>query len=299
MKFFVGLLVSLFAVSAFAQDFREVALPSGGYVTIGQAVPKVLEMQKRAHAAATPMQPRPDVVLIDFPNNAFLIPISGNTAGSFGTYFKSDVTIANLKNAQQYVSAGYFQQGLDNTNANVKVRLFGPGEITTFRDFVGSSLGKSGIGSLFIYASDSVGNPDGNGEIDGYSRIWTPQPGSTGEVSQNFDAVDTNDLIGDGVTYILGLRQDTRFRSNVGIVNFSSTQHTWTVTSLSSGATSSITVLPYSVVQTGIAAGSANSSGDVQLGISTTSGDSWSAYGTTNDNTTGDGWVSRAKRFIP
>jgi len=297
MRVLAGLMFSLCALTVSAQEFHEVMLPNGRALTIGEAVPKVVAMKKSLHASS--YRPKPDVILLDFDNPAFLIPIAGNTPGSFGTYFRSDVTFANLRNAAQYIAAGYFQAGVDNTNATIRIRQFAAGEISTTRDFVGTALQANGIGSLFIYASDSQGNPDPNGRIDGYSRIWTPQPGSTGEVSQNFDAVDTNDIIGNGFTYIMGLRQDSRFRSNIGIVNFSSVAHTWTVTSLSTNATSSITVPPYSVIQTGIPAGSGASDGSVVLGLTTNSSDSWSAYGTTNDNTTGDGWVSRAKRFNP
>jgi len=296
MRYFAGLLLSLCALTVSAQEFHEVMLPSGRALTIAEAVPKFVAMKKALHASS--FRPSPDVILLDFDSTGFLIPIAGNTAGSFGTYFRSDVTFANLRNAPQVIAAAYFQAGVDNSNGTVRIRQFAAGEISTTRDFVGV-LGLGGIGSLFIYASDAQGNPDSNGQIDGYSRIWTPQPGTTGEVSQNFDAVDTNDIIGNGFTYIMGLRQDTRFRSNVGIVNFSGTAHTWTVTSLTTNANSSITVPPYSVIQTGIPANSGGSDGGVVLGLTTNSSDSWSAYGTTNDNTTGDGWVSRAKRFNP
>lgn len=297
MRIFVALMLSLCASTAYARDFHQLTLPNGKPLTVADVVPKVMAMQTAARASA--VIPRPDIIYLDTAGRAFIIPISGNTAGSFGTYFRSDVTIANLRNAQQFIAATYFQQGQDNSSAPIVGTTFGPGEIDTIPDFVGTVIQKGGIGTLFIYASDTQGNPDSNGQIDGFSRIWTPQPNSTGEVSQNFDAIDPGDITGNGFTYILGLRQDSRFRSNIGIVNFSGAAHSWTVTSLSTGVTSTINVPPYSVIQTGVAAGSASSNGFVQLGLATNSNDTWSAYGTTNDNTTGDGWVSRAKRFVP
>jgi hypothetical protein len=254
-------------------------------------------MHAAAHASS--LTPKPQVIHDDSDGTGYLIPIAGNTAGANGTYFRSDVTIANLKNAPQVITAVYFQQGQDNSNAPATAAQFGAGEIETIPDFVGTVIQAGGIGTLFIYASDAQGNPDATGQIDGYSRIWTPQPGSTGTVSQNFDAVDPADLFGNGFTYILGLRQNAQFRSNIGIVNFSSVAHSFTVTSLINGVSSPINVPPFSVIQTSVAAGSADPDGFLQLGISTNSNDTWTAYGTTNDNTTGDGWVSRAKRFVP
>jgi len=291
MRIAVALALSFCAVAAFGQEFHEVAL------TVGDAGASITAMRLAARESA--MRPSPNVVAIDRPQNALIIPISGNTPGNFGTYFRSDVTIANLKGEKQYVAAAYLRAGVDNTTNPVKIAQFDPGSVVTYPDFVGTTLQKDGLGALFIYASDQQGNPDSTGKIDAYSRIWTPQPGSTlGQVSQNFDAVDPFDLTGNGFTYIIGLRQDIKFRSNVGIVNFSAQGQTWTVFSQATGKSVALGVPPYSVIQTNVPDGSADNAGFVQLSITTTAPLGWTAYGTTNDNTTGDGWVSRAKRSL-
>lgn len=296
MKILFVVALSVFVSTASAQEFRPALSDDGHQVTVGEAAGKLIAMRNAAHAAA--LHPSPDIIVLDNAQNAFVIPISGNTPGNFGTYFRSDVTIGNLGNNDQYIAAAYFQAGADNTNAPVTVATFKAGSFTTLPDFVGKTLKKDGLGALFIYASDSKGNPDTTGKIDGYSRIWTPQPGSaTGEVSQNFDAVNPFDLSGNGFTYIMGLRQDAKFRSNVGIVNFSPDGHTWTVLALGTGVSQTFGVPPYSVLQTSVPPNSSNAQGFLHLSITTTSAFGWTAYGTSNDNTTGDGWVSRAKRF--
>lgn len=297
MKTLAVFAVSLCVMTASAQEFHEVMSASGRPMTIGEAAARMIELKNSAHTSK--LQPAPDIIVVDSAQNAFLIPIAGNTQGNFGTYFRSDVTIANLRGSDQYIAVGYFRQGVDNTNAPVKVSSFRAGSFTTFADFVGSVLKTDGLGALYVYASDANGNPDTNGKIDGYSRIWTPQPGSpTGEVSQNFDAVNPFDLSGNGFTYIMGLRQDARFRSNVGIVNFSPDSHTWTVSALGTGVTVTVGIPAYSVLQTSVPPNASDNQGFLQLSITTNSPVGWTAYATTNDNTTGDGWVSRAKRFV-
>ncbi|MGZ4808912.1 MAG: hypothetical protein ACXV7D_06225 [Thermoanaerobaculia bacterium] len=262
---------------------------------------EVMQRIRAAHVVRSQaMQPRRHVIEFDLSESEFLIPIAGNTAASGGTYFRSDVTFANLRNAKQNFGVLYLQAGQDNSSAAPKFYSLDAGAIVTVTDFVGTNLQKGGIGSLLVFGTDEQGSRDVNAELDGFSRIWTPQPGSSGAVSQNFDAISTLDLIGNGITYILGLRQNAQFHSNVGIVNLDSSAHNFNVTSLVTGASETITVPAMSVVQTGIPANSGgSSSGSVQLGLTTDSTDVWSAYGTSNDNTTGDGWVSRAKRFTP
>jgi hypothetical protein len=297
-RFLIALTLSWCAVPSLFADggLAEIEAPFNAPRTASE----VMERIRAARVVRSQsMKPRPHVIEFDFSESEFLIPISGNTPASGGTYFRSDVTFANLLNVKQNFGVLYLQAGQDNSSAAPKFYSLEAGAIVTVTDFVGTSLQKNGIGSLLVFGTDGQGNRDVNAELDGFSRIWTPQPGSSGAVSQNFDAISTIDLIGNGITYILGLRQNAQFRSNVGIVNLDSSAHNFNVTSLVTGASETITVPAMSVVQTGIPANSGSSAtGSVQLGLSTDSSDVWSAYGTTNDNTTGDGWVSRAKRFV-
>ena len=82
------------------------------------------------------------------------------------------------------------------------------------------------------------------------------------------------------------------FRTNVGLVNLYDTSNTFTVNvvGLQGSTTFQTTVQPYSMEQPALPAGVF---GD--LFIHVTSGASnfnwWSAYGSSVDNATGDGWV--------
>jgi hypothetical protein len=191
----------------------------------------------------------------------------------------------------QYLSVGFLVRGQNNGSAPVKRFTIDPNTTTMTRDFVGTTLGTSGLGTILVIATDSAGNPDELAEIDGFSRIWTPQPGSSGSVSQAFESIDIEDNL--ATSYAYGLRQDASFRTNVGLVNPYAGANTFTVFVNGTGGSTTFTqtVQPYSMEQVAIPAGNW---GDLYIRVS--SADSnfnwWSAYGTSVDNVTGDGWVS-------
>ena len=240
---------------------------------------------------------RVSVIAFDVHDSSFLIPIAGNTAGGGGTFFRSDMSIANYRSVAQRLGIGWLAQGQNNTNSPLQFFNIPANSTAALNDFVGATLGKTGLGAIFVEGVDSAGNLDSMASLDGFSRIWTPQPGSSGSVSQNFDAVSLTDLIGSLDTFIIGLKQSSAFRSNVGIVNLDTAAHTWTIRSTVTGATSTVTVQPYSVSQGGAPAGSADSLGNVNLQLNSDGfGFWWSAYGSSTDNVTGDGWISRGKQ---
>src|SRR5207237_3700283 len=122
-------------------------------------------------------------------------------------------------------------------------------------DFVARVLGKSGLGSILVVAVDAAGNVDTSASIDGFSRIWTNQPGSAGTVSQDFPPVETQDSL--STSYGYGLRQDEQYRTNVGLVNLYSTPQTFTIAVVGLRGSTSFTqsVQPYSMEQVGLPAG--------------------------------------------
>jgi len=240
---------------------------------------------------------RASVIAVDFHDTAFIIPVAGNLQGSGGTFFKSDVSIANYRSATQRIGVGWMAQGVNNGNSALQYFTIPVNTVANLNDFVGVTLGKTGLGGLFIEGVDAAGAIDSNASLDAFSRIWTPQPGSSGSVSQNFDAVSLTDSIGSLTAYIIGLKQSNAFRSNVGIVNLDTVAHNWTIRSAITGASSTVTVQGFSITQTGAPAGSADSGGNVALTLNSDGfGFYWSAYGSSTDNTTGDGWISRAKQ---
>jgi hypothetical protein len=239
---------------------------------------------------------RASVITVDWSTDSFIIPVAGNTPGSGGTFFKSDVVFNNDRLAAQRIAVGWLQQGANNCSAPVQYFNLPANSVTVLDDFVGNTLGKTGLGAILVISVDAAGNYDENGEIDGYSRIWTPQPGSAGTVSQNFQAISTEDSLGSLEATLMGLKQSSAFRTNVGVVNLDTAgAHTWTFTSIFNGNVTSLTVQPCSVSQAGAAANSASASGNLAFTVKSDGfGFWWSGFGSSSDNVTGDGWVARA-----
>ena len=293
-KFFFSAIAAsfVFALCLSADETpRPIAAPAGAPKTVAELFERLHPMVRSQSIG------RPNVITSDGHAAAFLIPISGNLQGAGGTFFKSDLFVGNYNSTDQRIGISYLQANVPNSGNPIAFFSVPANGATVFLDVVGQTLGKSGLGAIVVAGVDSFGNPDSSADIDGFSRIWTPQPGSSGTVSQNFEAISVNDSLGSFEASILGLRQNTAFRSNIGIVNLDTQQHTWTIRAVT-GASQQITVPAYSVVQTGLVAGSGSSqSGSVLLTLNSDGfGFWWSAYGTSNDNVTGDGWVSRAKQ---
>jgi hypothetical protein len=196
----------------------------------------------------------------------------------------------------QRIAIGWMAQGQNNCSAPVQYFTLSANSVTTADDFVNTALNKTGLGALLVVSLTASGSLDTAAEIDGYSRIWTPQPGSNGTVSQNFTAIDVQDSLGSVPATLMGLKQSAQFRANAGVVNMDNTAtHTWTFTSINNGRVTTVSVPPCSMSLTSAAANSAGASGNVAFTVKSDGfGFYWSAFGSSTDNVTGDGWVSRA-----
>lgn len=258
-------------------------------MTVGQRVEQLRELHQRRQQMHRVIQP--DVISVDWEKDSFIIPVAGSIQGGNGTFFRSDVSIANRRLAPQAISVGFLVRGQNNANTPMHRFSIDSNTTTQTRDFIASALNTSGLGTLLVIAVDSAGNPDDNGEIDGFSRIWTPQPGSTGSVSQAFESIDLEDNL--ATSYAYGLRQDAGFRTNVGLVNLYAGTNTFTIFVNGTGGSTTFTqtVQPYSMEQVPLPAGAW---GDLYIRVSSSDSNLnwWSAYGTSVDNVTGDGWVS-------
>jgi len=298
----VAALLCAVAVSAVAGEGKLTPVPTaaGAPQTVGEAMQRI-----RARHAAAPLRivknvrklgrVSANVIEYETADTAFLIPAAGSVQGNQGTFFRSDVTFVNYDNFARNLGVGFLLNGKDNTNAPLTHFTIDAQSVVTINDFVGTTLKTSGLGSLFVLAFDSTGTSvDTEAFIDGFSRIWTPQPGSTGSVSQSFPAVSLFDSVDDFTAIALGLRNDANFRTNVGIVNLDTVAHTWTVSSVNNGKSFQVTVQPLSLSQTGVPADFAGTGGNLSLAFDVTGSNfTWSAYASSVDNVTGDGWVAR------
>lgn len=231
-------------------------------------------------------------------SRVLVIPAAGNAAGANGTYFRSDVTIANLNNVAQDVVVVWLPNGDPGAAANFRLTI-PPGPAFTYVDFVGQTLGRTGVGSLLILPVGATGNLDVNGAIDAYSRIWSPAANNApGTFSQPFPAVDLFHLQDERDAMILGMRQDSGFRTNLGIVNLSDFALPYNVSVYNNAGAlvSSFQQIVRSseMILRPLPAGDfGNITIRVNVGSGLPPGEMlWTTFASSTDNFTGDGWVS-------
>ncbi|HVR43230.1 MAG TPA: hypothetical protein VMS56_07250 [Thermoanaerobaculia bacterium] len=292
--FFVCIVFFL-SVTAWAEGLRLERLPD-------EAGARLLRQwaEMRAEAQRTAQGVCPSLVLVDGSDFAALIPAAGNLPGAGGSFFRSDVTLANYGESDQEIRIVWLQR---DTDGSAGVPTFGttlPADVAPFtiRNFVGDGgLELSGLGAILIFAVDSLDSVDPNGEIDAYSRIWSPLPNaSSGTVSQQFPAVNPDLLFDSFEGIALGLRLDEDYRSSAGIVNLDSVSHQYNILVIGDFdfVEFDVTVRAFSMSQVSVPFADL---GDVSVVVTLLDDDppfSWVAYATTNDNETSDGWVSLA-----
>jgi hypothetical protein len=230
---------------------------------------------------------------------AFVIPVAGNAPGGGGTFFRSDVTIANYSEVEQDLLIAWIARGVTTTNPPLTLVTIPAFSSPTFRDFVGNVLDEEGIGSIFVVPlfDDEI---DLDAAIDGFSRIYTNQPGSAGTVSQPFEAVDPGSFLPFTTANSLGLRHDASFRTNYFIVNADETARTFTI--VFAGSTGlenqrSVTVPAESLFFDSVPPG--DNYGDLNILFIIDDEDAfWTAGASSTDNITADGYVSIASAVL-
>jgi len=235
------------------------------------------------------------------PENWIFIPAAGSLPGNFGTFYKSDLMLANYRNVSQRVRLRWMPISASGFSTTTTFVTLPANTAVALTDVVAQTMHYSGLGAIEIVARTANDSIDLSAQIDAFSRIWTPQPNTTlGTVSQNFGGMGIFHTEGTGQAFALGLQQDAKFRTNVGIVNIDFfNAHTWTVQVVGTGGSTSfpVTVPAFSMVQTNIPGGNFGSLYVVFTPDSSMSGEDWSAYAATSDNGTGDGWVSTATQI--
>lgn len=224
-----------------------------------------------------------------------LFPAAGNARGANGEFFRSDVTLVSYNETDhQHLVVLWLQNGVETDDPPAVELTLDPNAYYVFTDFVGTILQREGqLGSILIIPIDDEGEIDFvNSAIDGFSRIWTNQPGSTGTVAQPFEAVDPGSFFVFDTASIMGLRHDSQYRTNYGLVNVDDEPLTFTINFLGDNETIELqrTIPAGFMSHTSVPAGNY---GPLQIEVTVSNPNAlWIAYGTSNDNITGDGWVS-------
>jgi hypothetical protein len=240
------------------------------------------------------------------PDSEVLLPVVINASGLNGTFFKTDGFFANFRNANQEVLVRFIPQGVSGSGQPAVRTSLNALTNVAAEDVLGPASGdlsRTGVGALLITAVlPGTNTLDTNGKLLAMFRIWTPQPGSAGTASFGAWGPPSDNIHGLNGAIALGLRQNTAFRTNVGLVNLDPVNtRSWTVTILSAGTptSSTIALAPLSMQLIAVPA-TITQSQNGYLAVTfvpfATPGTDfrWSAFGVTADNITGDSWLNLA-----
>jgi len=228
------------------------------------------------------------------PSSQIVIPAAGSAAGANGTFFRSDIMVANFASHDQQVSLQWLPQGTSGSGIAAKIVTVHANSVFRSADFVSDYLGQTGLGAIVISGITTSGQLDNTATLSVSSRIWTPQPGSAGTTSQSFPAIPLSAINAPANVVLLGLGgEDARanYRVNAGIVNLDPiNDQTFLLTTPSINQV--VVVHPMSMQQVLVAADFPPT--DVLSIQNTTTAATrssrWIAYGSTVDNITGDAW---------
>src|SRR3977135_2319423 len=123
-----------------------------------------------------------------------LIPAAGAQQGGNGTFFRRDISLINYRGTDQRVRLQWLPQDVTGVGlAPTDITINAASGIAS-EDFVTTVMGKSGLGAILVTGIDAGGNPDLSAQLVATSRIWTPEPGSSGTQSQSLPSIATTDI---------------------------------------------------------------------------------------------------------
>lgn len=153
-------------------------------------------------------------------SNRLVVPAAGDLPGASGTHFRSDISISNLRNQLQLIRLTWLPRKGSGTPVFSRTISIPAHGVIASDNFVAEYLGEHGLGSIVIDAigSDVPPTVDAAGRLYATSRIWTPQPGAEGTVSQSLPVQPLEQIVHEHIRFT-GHRVSPQFRTNLGIVN--------------------------------------------------------------------------------
>jgi hypothetical protein len=223
------------------------------------------------------------------------IPVAGNASGANGTYYRSDISVINLRTTSQIVYLYWYPLGVAGSATPLGQVTLNPQSGLSSEDFVGDIIRTSGLGGIEFVGVTSGGLFDPDAQLHVTSRVWTPRPdGAPGTMSQTLPAIVAGQTT-PNVKAVFGMRRGPQYRLNVGVMNPASTTQTFHIT-VSVVTTSGVVTetldleVPARSIRQELIGGT--SSGLVQVLIEDIGGGAgeWQGWASSVDNQSGDAW---------
>ncbi len=143
----------------------------------------------------------------------WILPSSARVGGQGGSFYTTDLTVANPTAAAADVTIKFLGHDVDGQTGAEKTVTVAAGQSVTYEDVLGSLFGiASGYGALRVSSATA---------LNVLGQTFTPGP-SGGTFGQSVPAMGEDDLI-DGLNprAIAAVREDARFRTNLILANAS------------------------------------------------------------------------------
>jgi hypothetical protein len=181
--------------------------------------------------------------------STYLLPSSAHAGGANGAFFSTDLTISNQGSTDATITFKFLGHDQDGRTGPEAVRTVAAGKSVTYADVLGSLFGvSSGFGAIRISTDTKA--------LKIVSQTSTPPPSGVGTFGQAVPALGPSDFVTPFASRsLVGLRQDSSFRTNAVIANATDQlAHVDLTLKSENGATfgsSGIDLLPFEMRQVG------------------------------------------------
>ena len=224
------------------------------------------------------------------------VPVAGHAQGANGTFFRSEISVTNLRNTTQRVRVYWLPQGSSGLATPLQTYDIPAGRGLASDDFVDRLLLQSGLGAIEIVGVTNTGALDPQALLHVTSRIWTPRPdGGEGTMSQTFPAVIAGASPASNVKEIYGMRRGSQYRLNVGVLNPSASAQRFRVVVTIDGP-SGVSVetveldVPSRAIQQVLIPGTGTGVAFVRVEDLDGGAGDWQTWASSVDNQSGDAW---------
>ena len=224
------------------------------------------------------------------------IPVAGHAQGANGTFFRSEISITNLRSAVQRVRIYWLPQGSTGPATPLQTYDIPAGRGISSDDFVDRLLQREGLGAMEVVGVTNTGALDTQAVLHVTSRIWSPRPdGGEGTMSQTFPGVIAGASQAADVKDIYGMRRGTQYRLNVGVLNPSDTAQRFRIVVTIDGP-SGVNVetveldVPSRAIQQTLIPGTSTGVAYVRVEDLGGGAGDWQTWASSVDNQSGDAW---------
>ena len=164
------------------------------------------------------------------PTTTYLLPSSAHSPGKNLAFYTTDLTVANRGTTDANLTLQFLGHDRDGTVGPKQLRALATNRAVTYADVLASVFGvnatdSQNFGALLITADSA--------SLKIVSQTSTPPPNGVGTFGQSVPAQGANDFVTPASPKsLVGLRDDTAFRTNAFLANATTSSVTVTLTLL-------------------------------------------------------------------